>query len=860
MAQHAPWVELSKAQHVQTMMSETFDHARAAALAAREIDARVVTQVEHPSQLASVAYHDQGDVTLNTLQAWEQRLALRRARRVREALHAWWTTALQTLWHEGYCPADGEAAMLDEMAYKKIYMRVCHAMALSSGEEFNRTEAVACADEDWKADSHGGVGMPRELFMDAIFQMADIYTDEIDEAVYASFLERLLEDCIPKALASMRIFWASRADADPDLSPRSSTQMHPSDDDILDRLTSSELSEADARAAAAAASRGRRNSADLSWQESLRNLGDDDGGEAARRRSLHHGKAFIAGGYYESTRMKAWNPSVQPDSRNRKRRIHKARKGLIMIQSHIRRAKHEGRYQRVRGATVRIQARVRTSTVQSRFAKMKAAALTLQSRFRVYVQQRLYSSFIRRNRNSGGEHQHEESRPGLRESYSICNNVHAHVEQIRKAQRDAAAAVAAAEAAASGEMVAVAEALAASHAKKEVEEDKQQHKPRTRISQASSRRAAVQMATRVVRSQPPNDCARAADRCRQDESPRWRAKPQANASARTVIPTKMAPKELSRENRLQTLPARPANTQATSVLSGGEAEQYRCSEGASSDHSAHAASERELTTDPQIAQASPQRRPVGGLSPIAGVTMSRSEMPPWGTDHRSWGEADHAARSIMNRFGWEGCSLQISRRVSSQDSRSRTLTPLSASSWAAFKTHKSKSASSFEDAHRVAAAFPTRGGLERKQATFDTTLTSLSLPVLPMSRSPTTDDHLEAVGWSRGKLSESLRSTGLRGSASLPTLMERSLDATQQLQEDSVEIRSRVASDGAATVILTDRDLNQRALRTTTPSGRRIGDRLQTPHTQRRNTKLRSTHFFRIIDPGGGAAGASLNE
>ena len=74
MAQHAPWVELSKAQHVQTMMSETFDHARAAALAAREIDARVVTQVEHPSQLASVAYHAQA-TTLNTLQAWEQRLA-----------------------------------------------------------------------------------------------------------------------------------------------------------------------------------------------------------------------------------------------------------------------------------------------------------------------------------------------------------------------------------------------------------------------------------------------------------------------------------------------------------------------------------------------------------------------------------------------------------------------------------------------------------------------------------------------------------------------------------------------------------------------------------------------------------------
>mgnify|MGYP001488751215 CR=1 FL=1 len=109
----------------------------------------------------------QGDATMYTEEALRARAALRHDAAVLEALHSWWTTALQTLWHEGYCPADGEAAMLDEMAYKKIYMRVCHAMALSSGEEFNRTEAVACADEDWKADSHGGVGMPRELFMDA---------------------------------------------------------------------------------------------------------------------------------------------------------------------------------------------------------------------------------------------------------------------------------------------------------------------------------------------------------------------------------------------------------------------------------------------------------------------------------------------------------------------------------------------------------------------------------------------------------------------------------------------------------------------------------------------------------------------
>ena len=193
---------------------------------------------------------------------------------------------------------------------------------------------------------------------------------------------------------------------------------------------------------------------------------------------------------------------------------------------------------------MRIQARVRTSTVQSRFAKMKAAALTLQSRFRVYVQQRLYSSFIRRNRNSGGEHQHEESRPGLRESYSICNNVHAHVEQIRKAQRDAAAAVAAAEAAASGEMR---QRRAGSlHARRKWR--------RTSSSTSRARESRKLVSSRCCadghqsRAIPATHRLRVppigADRMNHQDG----AQTPGNVSARTVILTKMAPGAFTRES------------------------------------------------------------------------------------------------------------------------------------------------------------------------------------------------------------------------------------------------------------------------------------------------------------------------
>ena len=44
----------------------------------------------------------------------------------------------------------------------------------TKGERYSQDEAIDCAAEDWASDSRDGQSMSRELFMDAIFQLADL--------------------------------------------------------------------------------------------------------------------------------------------------------------------------------------------------------------------------------------------------------------------------------------------------------------------------------------------------------------------------------------------------------------------------------------------------------------------------------------------------------------------------------------------------------------------------------------------------------------------------------------------------------------------------------------------------------------
>ena len=54
--------------------------------------------------------------------------------------------------------------------------------------------ALASAEDDWNEDSRGESRMTDAMFRDAIFQLADLWTESIDVDEYVSFLLDAEED------------------------------------------------------------------------------------------------------------------------------------------------------------------------------------------------------------------------------------------------------------------------------------------------------------------------------------------------------------------------------------------------------------------------------------------------------------------------------------------------------------------------------------------------------------------------------------------------------------------------------------------------------------------------------------------
>ena len=152
-------------------------------------------EVSDKADLKAIDKYHQADASMHTLEAWERRFALRRDKDVRQALHLWWTAALRTIQAEN---PEIEIPVLDKETYIRIYKLIFRALAKEVREKYDDEEAIECAEEDWAADSRDGETMPREQFMDSLFQIADLYTDDAVGSDYAVFLERQLGRCLAK--------------------------------------------------------------------------------------------------------------------------------------------------------------------------------------------------------------------------------------------------------------------------------------------------------------------------------------------------------------------------------------------------------------------------------------------------------------------------------------------------------------------------------------------------------------------------------------------------------------------------------------------------------------------------------------
>ena len=146
------------------------------------------TTVSTLEELESLSYEEQGDETMNTDEALAIRARLRRHPDVVNKLQVWWDTAQRSM-----RIAHGntyEASMLARDEYIKVMLLISKAMM----DNFDLDEAQRCAEEDFEQDAQGQDTMSREQYMDALYELADVYTMTLEPEEYVQFLHRLLND------------------------------------------------------------------------------------------------------------------------------------------------------------------------------------------------------------------------------------------------------------------------------------------------------------------------------------------------------------------------------------------------------------------------------------------------------------------------------------------------------------------------------------------------------------------------------------------------------------------------------------------------------------------------------------------
>ena len=141
-------------------------------------------QAKSKEELANTPLWMQGDLSMNTKDAVLERSRLRQKPAIVAELQKWWETVGNSL-RSG---ADTSIASVG----KDEYVRINRLMAKSMTADFTEKEASAAAEEDWIEDAKGQDSLARQGFMDGIFELADVWTNKVDEKEYVEFLSTLL--------------------------------------------------------------------------------------------------------------------------------------------------------------------------------------------------------------------------------------------------------------------------------------------------------------------------------------------------------------------------------------------------------------------------------------------------------------------------------------------------------------------------------------------------------------------------------------------------------------------------------------------------------------------------------------------
>jgi hypothetical protein len=169
------WKSAKTSVKMQAAMSELHTGARIKETE-HVVPDDVVREVDNLDDLASTPYWRQGAEVLYTKEIVELRARLRHDPRVIHELHKFWFTALHCRKHRsGRRSSDSEGDAEDgspsELTIsRRDYMAVLTRVGKATFKHWTLAQATHIASDDWDADARGIDAMPRELFMDAIFE------------------------------------------------------------------------------------------------------------------------------------------------------------------------------------------------------------------------------------------------------------------------------------------------------------------------------------------------------------------------------------------------------------------------------------------------------------------------------------------------------------------------------------------------------------------------------------------------------------------------------------------------------------------------------------------------------------------
>ena len=117
----------------------------------------------------------------------QRRYQIRQRPDVVRVLQDWWSAAQSSV------QGGGDSSRVEQLSrddYCAMCMRIYRAML----KKYDEDEARESAEADWEHDTRGAAGLGCDPFMDALFELADLWTGpSVEAAVYVSFLRTLLD-------------------------------------------------------------------------------------------------------------------------------------------------------------------------------------------------------------------------------------------------------------------------------------------------------------------------------------------------------------------------------------------------------------------------------------------------------------------------------------------------------------------------------------------------------------------------------------------------------------------------------------------------------------------------------------------